>query len=108
MYFLFFFGGMDLDSFIILGFSYVPMLQSSTSLLLASIFGFLATLLKSNKSSNKTKPLGNTLFFNCRISESTSFSLNSLASIVFTLPFSKTYFFTNSSPFSKSMFVHSK
>jgi hypothetical protein len=82
MYFLFFSGGRDLDSFIILGFSYVPMWHSSTSLPLASIFGFLATSLKSNKSSNGTKPLGNTLFFNCKILESTSFSLNSFASIL--------------------------
>jgi hypothetical protein len=63
MYLSFYSGGKDLESFTILGFSSVPMLQSSTSLPLASILGFLATSLKSNKSSNGTKPLGKTLLF---------------------------------------------
>jgi hypothetical protein len=63
MYLSFYSGGKDLESFTILGFSSVPMLQSSTSLPLALILGFLATSLKSNKSSNGTKPLGKTLLF---------------------------------------------
>jgi hypothetical protein len=118
MYLCFCLGGRDLKSFIILGFSSVPMLHSSTSLPLASILGFLATSLKSNKSYSGTRHLGNTLLFSCRIPESISFSfnsststllsLNSLESTLFTLALSKTDLFTISSSFSKSMFVHSK
>jgi hypothetical protein len=61
MYLSFCSGGKDLESFTILGFSSVPMLTSSTSLPLASIFGFLATSLKSKRYSKGTKPLGKTL-----------------------------------------------
>jgi hypothetical protein len=56
-------GGKDLESFTILGFSSVPMLMSSTSLPLASIFVFLAPSLKSKRSSKGTKPLGKKLLF---------------------------------------------
>jgi hypothetical protein len=64
--FLFLAGGKDLDNLIIFGFSSVPILHSSTSFPVGSIFGFFATSLKSNSSSNGTNPLGKMLSFNCK------------------------------------------
>lgn len=67
-----------MDNFIILGSSSLPMLHSSTSGLVDSILGFLATSLKSNISSKGASPLGNILSLHCNTSRSLFYGLQTI------------------------------
>ena len=92
MYFKFLARGNALDHLTSLGFSSVPMLNSSISDLKGSILVFLVTSLESKRSSNGANPLGkknslrfktsNSSLINSSISNVSNFSISTLVNLV--------------------------